>query len=488
MDRISRRSFRYLSVAAGLDRRALPLALASVVAIAAALRFRDLGAQSVWVDEAFSWSQSRGSLNELIYATANDNYPPLHNFLLFFVIRVFGDNEWALRAPSAVLGLLNVIAIYWVGVIFANRFVGVVAALFLALSGFHIWYSQDARMYTLLALSATLFVGTSVRLASEPSFAKAILAFICGLALLYSHPYGVFTWLAVSAAIGFCIHNDPNLWSLSIRQWFALQATVIIGFAPWAFILLSRANSIENEGFWLKSPTPNLVINALSNLSTGPFSLSLICLCISALGVYRMAKPPISTYSAENSATVVLLLAWAVVPIALGIAASIAVTPIFIDRYLMGSLPAILLLASLGLSRFVKSIRDCLIAIAISIIVLGISVAFYSPAPQRDWRSATAFLSANLGPRDCVHSNIWGGYMPLQYYHRQHIPCLTSFGLHMPFDQNELAGADRIFVVSKTGTGEQKALEGLPGGAWRSWNREWFRSDGIEILTLRRTD
>ena len=177
-------------------------AISAIGIIAVFLRFYDLGSDSIWGDEAATWLQSRGSLGDLIISTAHDNYPPLYNVLVWICIRIFGDAEWSLRLPAALLGTTNVFAIYWVGTLFGNRLAGIFAALLLCLSGFHIAYSQEARMYTLLACMATLFAGTSWRLVHTPSAKWTLLSTLAGSGLLYSHLYGAFTWAAIAFGFG----------------------------------------------------------------------------------------------------------------------------------------------------------------------------------------------------------------------------------------------------------------------------------------------
>ena len=86
-----------------------------MVVIGALLRFHNLGGESLWVDEAVSWTQAKDSLADLIKQTAPDNYPSLHNLALFAVIKLFGDSEWNLRLPSAIFGVANIVALYWLG-------------------------------------------------------------------------------------------------------------------------------------------------------------------------------------------------------------------------------------------------------------------------------------------------------------------------------------------------------------------------------------
>ena len=120
------------------SRSVLWATLCVIVTAGAWLRFHNLGADSLWLDEAVSWQQSKDSLADLISRTAQDNYPPLHNLFLYASINLFGDGEWSLRLPSAIFGTANILAIYWLGSMTGGRIAGLLAAAFLALSGFHV--------------------------------------------------------------------------------------------------------------------------------------------------------------------------------------------------------------------------------------------------------------------------------------------------------------------------------------------------------------
>lgn len=158
-----------------------------IVAMGAWLRFHNLSVDSLWHDEAYSWHQSKDSIFDVVRRTAEDTYPPLNNLFLYASIKLFGDQEWALRLPSAIFGTANILAIYWLGSITVGRVAALMAAALLTLSGFHVWYSQEARMYALLSLTATLFVASSFYFVRSPNIPRAIFVSLSGLALLYSH-------------------------------------------------------------------------------------------------------------------------------------------------------------------------------------------------------------------------------------------------------------------------------------------------------------
>jgi mannosyltransferase len=161
-------------------------------------------------DEAASWGQAKDSLADLIKRTAHDNYPPLHNLALFAIIKLFGDSEWCLRLPSVIFGVANIVVLYWLGAMTVGRAAGLIGAVLLALSPFHLWYSQEARTYSLLALCATLYAATCFHYLRAPSLPRSAWVSLAGLALVYAHPYGALDWITTrSPSLSLCF--PPSL-------------------------------------------------------------------------------------------------------------------------------------------------------------------------------------------------------------------------------------------------------------------------------------
>ena len=123
---------------------------------------------------------------------------------------------------------------------FSNRVAGLLAALLLGLSEYHIWYSQEARTYALLALSGTLFAAASVQYLRRPTLACAFWAVLNGVALLYSHAYGALTWFSISAAVLAIILLAPVRVLTTGSNWLLIQVLTVGAFLPWAIIVLQR--------------------------------------------------------------------------------------------------------------------------------------------------------------------------------------------------------------------------------------------------------
>jgi mannosyltransferase len=121
--------------------------------VALALRLYRLGAATLWWDEALAiWAVRKGLLGVTLW-TASDVHPPLYFWSLWGWVQLMGESEFAMRALSALIGVLTVAAVYRLGRLIDGERVGSMAALLTALSRFHIWWSQEMRMYALAGLA-----------------------------------------------------------------------------------------------------------------------------------------------------------------------------------------------------------------------------------------------------------------------------------------------------------------------------------------------
>jgi uncharacterized membrane protein len=406
-----------------------------IVVIGTWLRFRNLGADSIWHDEAISWLQAKGSLRDLIVLTAQDNYPPLHNLLLFVAMNVSGtDSEWVLRVPSALLGVGNIVAVYWLGVLIDGRITGLIAAAVLATSGFHIFESQEARMYALFALAATLYAAAAFFFVKFPTWTRAALVACCGLALTYSHAFGTLNWIAIAIGITANILLASGLPRRAIFQWAIANTAVMVGFSPWALIILQRARTIAGH-FWVPYPSLDFVYTQLYYLMGGRLVAGAL-LIGAAVAIYSNLR-----------ASIVFLL-WAVVPVGLVLIESLISTPVFLARYLIGALPAVATLGAIGIAYLLNRQKWPTTVAAVVILAAAIIGNLrYLTATRDDWRAAAAYLRGRLQDSDCVLVYPGSDIVPLHYYLRtEFCTFLPPLGSIAKFDVQTIK-APRTFVV-----------------------------------------
>lgn len=220
------------------NRRYLGLML--ILLLATALRFYHLDTSSLWSDEGNTWALLTRSFPQIAHDAAADIHPPGYYWLLKVWSMIGGTSAWAMRSFSAVAGLLLVWVIYRLGRYFEEEaregHVALMAAFLAALNPLQIYYSQEARMYLLLALeSALLFWALYALLFSENphsmpgkgqayalsrnrswpfpgilSLLQPALAYVLsGIAGLWTH-YS-FPIVLAAAGLGFLIHEAPLL-------------------------------------------------------------------------------------------------------------------------------------------------------------------------------------------------------------------------------------------------------------------------------------
>ena len=132
--------------------------IAGILLLGLALRLVSLN-QSFWLDETAQAVLSRAPIFSVHYAA--DFQPPLYYVLGHFWMLLgnsigIGHAEWFLRLPSVCFGVATIFFLYKLGEKLFSKNTGLLAAFFLAIAPFHIYYSQEFRMYSLLTLLCLL--------------------------------------------------------------------------------------------------------------------------------------------------------------------------------------------------------------------------------------------------------------------------------------------------------------------------------------------
>ena len=177
-----------------------------LVAVAAImLRLHQIESHSFWLDEAYSWTMAtKFSFGEIVRRTANDFNPPFYYMILKCWIAVFGDSEVAQRLLSVTCDTLTLLTLYLLcHDAFAettdaegkrsSRTVAVLAAAMYAVSGIHIQWSVETRMYSMAAFLSVASSWLLWRGLASRQRRWWIWYAVSASALLYTHNYGVFT-------------------------------------------------------------------------------------------------------------------------------------------------------------------------------------------------------------------------------------------------------------------------------------------------------
>lgn len=228
------------------------LALAALCVLAATLRLATT--RGLWVDEAISVRQAQLPFSEMVaQMRTTDVHPPLHHALLWLTVRVFGTSELAARLPSLIAGVALVPAMLWVGRVVYDRRTGWVAAGLAAIAPFCVWYSQEARMYSLFMLLATIAVGAQIQAVRRGERRDWLLYSASSAALLWTQyfallPFAVqqlaFAVIAVRRWRAPATSDSPRTF---VRNWLAATALVAAMIAPLLPILHEQFIAYTNR-------------------------------------------------------------------------------------------------------------------------------------------------------------------------------------------------------------------------------------------------
>ena len=248
------------------------LLLLALLLLASFLRFYRLDAQSLWNDEGNSARIAERSVDLILEGAEGDIHPPGYYLLLHAWRAAVGQSEFALRALSVVAGLALVIFTYLLGRHLFDDTTGLIAASLAALSPLAIYYSQEARMYALLAaLSAasTYLLVVQIGKSANPQSAirnpqSAIPILHSPFSILHSLPYiltaaaGLYTHYAFPFVL--LVHNAIfGLWWLAVARrtaqrwrwlawWAGVQVAIILLYLPWLPVALKSVTGWSPAG------------------------------------------------------------------------------------------------------------------------------------------------------------------------------------------------------------------------------------------------
>ncbi|MHB0875308.1 MAG: glycosyltransferase family 39 protein, partial [Anaerolineae bacterium] len=204
-----------------------------------------LGFQPLWWDEGWSLYFASLSPGQMLAATAVDIHPPLYYLLLRAWVLVFGFSPTSARSLSLVCGLVLVAGVYALGLRLGGRRLALAASLLAAISPLQAFYSQEARMYALLAgLSVLSWVALLSLGDARHGRRWAIVYVAVTAAALYTEYYAALLWAGqvVYVAIEAWRPMPREPWwrdSVRLRRLPLLAAPLLL-YLPWLAYALPR--------------------------------------------------------------------------------------------------------------------------------------------------------------------------------------------------------------------------------------------------------
>jgi len=427
-------------------------ALCCLLAVALALRLLGLGERSLWFDEIMSVQFARSDWYSFVKKVSNRE----GNMVLYYcILRVWmhlGDSEVVIRSLSVVFSLTTIAALYALGAQLFSRRTGFFAALLMSLNAFDIRYAQEARSYSLLVLLitlASLYWVKAVDGSGDQAWRRYCAA---ASASVYSHFFAGLVLIAHGLSLLF-IRRHPLSWQ-RLQRTAGVLALVTLPVA--VFAVTRDKGQLE----WIAPSPPSAIWTLFAHLAGGT---ALMAGIYGILGLYAVGTtwlPPLSTRLPDQQPDrwhLAMVLVWLVAPIALTWTASLF-KPMFLDRYLIICLPALVLLAAVGLARIESHAVLTVVVIGIA-LATGHSLTHYyrygmPGATAEDWRGVTRYVMSNAGAGDAIV--LYPGWIQAAFAYYQ--PDLAESGpVTMPSASEWSGGGSR----EATGDGPTRRYENV---------------------------
>jgi len=435
-----------------------------IVALAVVLRLIAIDGRSLWGDEVDSVFKAHDFESSGYKYVRSDplkviDYPikttfedgrqtPLYFILLSIWIDLLGPSSLAMRSLSVMLGVLAVVLAFLFASEFFDTDVSLLAALFFAFSPFNVLYSQEIRVYALLAMVSIISTWSLMKLLfKEETNASYLCYVLSSIVLTYVHFYGVL-FIASQIIVGLLIYWLNRSPSHIIRILYA-QAFVIIAFLPWAVF-----GAVKNAGLVLSGEAvlPYALYNFAVRGGLYIFALFLgesiapwnyIAGLGAFVGLILFIKFIIENGRSLNSKEIACFL--------------MVIVPVLLSLLLKNTLPKYLITCSAVLMIFaaftVMKFRNVFFrASIILLILLAYCVSLNNYYHLREmhnsnlmepWSEITSEIAANYRPGDRVFVNDqYVAFREMEYY----LNIIHGESINIDLVERGLSG-ERIFLV-----------------------------------------
>lgn len=404
------------------------LAMAATIACAAALRVYGLGSP-LWYDEIVTLVESaRLPLRGILSYFPDVNVHPLYNLLAHVSLETFGESAWALRVPACAFGVASVWMAYVLGARLISRAEAWAGAAILTVSYQHVWFSQNARGYTLMgffALASTYFLLRAGESKRFSDYAWYVLACAAGV---YTHltmmfvVAGHFLVIAGGKAVGWRETRDQDFRAL-LLAWTAAGVLILGLYAPYLPQVLAHFDRAEPKQAAQFATGRWAVAEVLRNVVSGSGVIgALVTALAAAAGALSLVR--------RRPLAVALLVMPAIVAATVIVALGQPMRP----RFFFFVAGAVAIFAGCGvgvlagrLARPGQSSTAFVVGGAMLLVAFSaVGLARNYRVPKQDFDGAVRYLEDEAASGTVIAAAGPGCYPIERYYLKADWPCLRS--------------------------------------------------------------
>jgi mannosyltransferase len=377
------------------------LPLVGLAALGTVLGIIRLGSKSLWIDEsstlAFAELPWRSFWEPVEREAANMG---LYYVALRGWVATFGDGVAAVRSLSVLGAVASLPLAFLAGRKLVGRHAALAGAFLLAANAFFVRYAQELRGYSFLVMLSCASTLAFIRCVEKPSTRSAVLYGLAVAAGLYIHFLSIFLVVAHVVSLA-ALPSTRRPWRTLVRAG-GLTAVLALPLA----VLMQTADHSDID--WIEPLSASQIRKLALDLTSAGGDAPLSVLSIVALGLYAtcavvglVAAVRVTRRGRSDAAwRRALVVSWALVPPAVGIALSV-LKPLMTNRYYIGALPGLTLLVAAGLLHFAPRWRVAL-AVGLAVCAAAALVRWYDEPSFEAWEDAVATVESRAGADDAL--------------------------------------------------------------------------------------
>lgn len=387
-----------------------------ILIVGSFLRLYHLNVQSPWLDEIHTLNEANPKLSfKEVYDALliAEPHPPLYFFIINAVFNIFGYSIFIARMVSAIIGIAGLYSIYLLGKELFSKNVGTSAMLLLSVNYFHIYYSQEARMYGLLFLTTTLSFYYLIRLIKTPTLKNTLIFGLVSTAMIYSHFFAVFTLFAQYIILLYYIIFPFKTSRITFFRCSFLSGLITsLLYIPTYRLILKTT---EMKSMWIKMPDLDVYTQFFKDFFGQSemvlfFIVPLIIFYfIKLFSEKQKQKNTINPIEDKFVFSFILLFLWILITIIIPLIRTYTSLPMLVNRYFINILPAVLITVSIGLSAINnKTVKYGMVSILVVFSLSDIFIVknYYTQPNKSQFREVSDFVKRNAVSTEPVYTSL----------------------------------------------------------------------------------
>jgi mannosyltransferase len=369
---------------------------------------------SLRLDESQSLWQTSHSIGGTLHAVAEDVHVPLYHLILHFYQLYLGHGVVTIRLISLFFFLVTIPLVYVLGRHILSVRWSLFATIMFSFAPFMDWYANEARMYTLLALMATISQIYFLRILQQKKHAWKGYG-ISALFGAYSHYFFSFN-LATQGL--FFLANKKKFPSGSLKRFVIVAIMVAIALAPW-LIYFHSLGSAKNDTPLLARPSTVDFFNAFSQFIFGFQDNHINTILVSSWPLVVLVAFLAIRHGQKVTTEVSYMVSAAFIPVLMAYLLSFVVTPFYLSRYMISCVAPLLIVIVWLISNYGK--RLATVAVAVILVVITLTSIQQDKSPytpvKEDYRGVAQTIQKEAGPQDIIVLSAPFTIYPFEYYY-----------------------------------------------------------------------